>query len=75
LRDQKDKVLETLTSPDLVQEGDFGTLLSLKLFSRTPLSRKFLLVVYRELGVSDGFILTAYFTNQFSTRRRVVWRR
>jgi len=74
LRKQKDKVLQTLTSPDLVQEGDLGTLLSAKLFARTPLTEKFLVVIYRELGDTDGFVLTAYFTKELSKRRRILWK-
>jgi len=74
LRKQKDKVLQTLTSPDLVQEGDLGTLLSAKLFPRTPLTEKFLVVIYRELGDTDGFVLTAYFTKELSKRRRILWK-
>lgn len=34
LEDQKDRVLETLTSPDMIQEGDFGTLLCAKLYMK-----------------------------------------
>ena len=74
MKGQKDRVLETLTSPDAVQEGDFDTLLCAKSYPRTPLSEKTLVVVYKELGQTDGFVLTAYFTNELSKRRRTIWR-
>lgn len=42
-----EEVLETLAGPDMIQEGDFGELLALKLYSGTPLGEKFLVVAYR----------------------------
>ena len=75
MHSQKEEVLQTVDSPDVVQTGDFDTLLAAKHFSQTPLTEKFLVVVYRELGHADGFILTAYFTNELSKRRKTVWRR
>jgi hypothetical protein len=75
LQDQKEKVLDTLASPDLIQEGDVDTLISARHYSDTPVNEKFLVVVYREVGETDGFVLTAYFTNEPSGRRRVLWSR
>ncbi len=74
LQSQKEKVLETLSSPDAVHLGDFDTLLAAKHCSRTPLTEKFLVVVYKELGRADGFILTAYFTTELSRRRQTLWK-
>ncbi|OGL43691.1 MAG: hypothetical protein A2161_21705 [Candidatus Schekmanbacteria bacterium RBG_13_48_7] len=73
--EQREKVIETITGPDLILEGDFGELMALKFYSHTPLTKKYLSVVYKELSPADGFILTAYFTNQPSNRRKVVWKR
>ena len=72
---QKDKVEETVSNPDIVQEGDFGELLAARLYPKTPLTRKYLVVAYKEIPKKDGFILTAYFTNMPSKRRRVLWKR
>ncbi len=74
IKSQKENVLETVALPDLLQEGDLGSLIAAKFYPRTPLTRKFLVVVYRELTETDGFVLTAYFTNRPSDRRRVVWK-
>lgn len=71
---QKEKVIETISNPDLVQAGDFGELLAIRLYPETPLTRKNLVVAYRELSGQDGFILTAYFTNTPSKRRKVLWK-
>jgi len=75
LADQQEQVLETVTAPDLILEGDIGELLAVRFYSSTPLTAKHLIVAYREAGPDDGFILTAYFTSRPSTRRNVLWRR
>ena len=65
----------TVSTPDQVQEGDAGELLAVRLFPSTPLSRKYVVVVYRETSAEDGFVITAYLTSSPSTGRRVVWTR
>jgi len=72
---QREQVLETLAEPDMIQQGDFGELLASRFYPETPLTRKFLVVVYREVGPDDGFILTAYLTNRPSARRVTLWKR
>jgi len=74
MKKQRAKVLETLNNPDMVQEGDMGTLIAVKFFPKTPLTEKFLSVIYREISTDDGFILTAYFTNRPLKRRKILWR-
>jgi hypothetical protein len=72
---QREQVLETLAEPDMIQQGDFGELLAVRLYPETPLTRKFLVVVYREISSEDGFILTAYLTSRSSARRVTIWKR
>src|SRR6266478_8687934 len=72
---QRERVLETLAEPDMIQEGDFGTLLAVRLYLDTPLTRKYLVVVYRETSSEDGFVLTAYLASQLSARRDTLWKR
>ena len=72
---QRERVLATLTEPDMIQEGDFGTLLAVRLYPQTPLSRKYLVVVYRESSSADGLFLTAYLASQLSARRGTLWKR
>jgi hypothetical protein len=43
--------LETLEEPDGIQKGDFGDLLAIRLYPKTPLIRKYLVVVYREISL------------------------
>jgi hypothetical protein len=73
MADQRDRVLETVAEPDSLLEGDEGALMAAHFYATTPLTRKFLVVPYREVSSEDGFILTAYFTNRLSTNRRTVW--
>ena len=72
---QRERVVETLAEPDIIQEGDFGTLLAARLYPETPLTRKYLVVVYRETSSEDGFVLTAYLASQLSARRDTLWKR
>jgi len=71
---QRERVLETLGKPDMIQEGDFGELLALRFFTQTPLTSKFLVVVYKEVSSDDGFILTAYFMSRSAAGRRTIWK-
>lgn len=72
---QRDRVVETISDPDLIQEGDFGELLAVRFYSKTPLTQKHLVVAYKEAGGQEGFVLTAYFAGSFSKRREVIWKR
>lgn len=73
--DEKEKIVETLGNPNLIQEGDFETLLAIRFYEKTPMTSKYLVVVYKELDKNDGFVLTAYFTNKESERRDIIWMR
>jgi len=72
---ERERVLEALAEPDMIQQGDFGELLAIRFYSETPLTSKFLVVAYKEVSPDDGFILTAYLTSRPSTRRVVIWKR
>jgi hypothetical protein len=74
MADQEERILETLAAPDYVQEGDSGTMIAVKSYTKTPLSQKSCAVVYREVSDVDGFVVTAYFTSQAAAWRRVTWR-
>ena len=75
LADQRERLLGTVADPDLVPDGDDGELLAVRLYEHTPLTRKHLVVAYRETGPTDGFVLTAYFTRRPSARRLTIWTR
>ena len=72
----KEKVIQTLSDPDTILEGDFGALIACRLYSKTPVTHdKYLCVVYKELSKNEGFMLTAYFASNLSKRRKVLWNR
>ena len=75
MNEQRDRALETLVGPDMIQEGDFGELLAVRFYAETPLTSKYLVVAYREVNAEDGFILTSYLSSRPLARRRVIWKR
>ncbi len=70
----EERILEVVSSPDYVQEGDSATLIAVKHYPKTALTEKYWAVVYRELSEEDGFVLTAYLTSKPSERRKTVWK-
>jgi hypothetical protein len=68
-------ILKTIENPDFILAGDFGELIAIRLFEKTPVTNdKYLTVVYKETGILDGFILTAYFSRSINKTRRIVWK-
>lgn len=68
LKDKEQEVLRTIASPSLVQKGDVGTLMAVR-----KTNDKYLVVVYKELSETDGFVITAYYTKVLR-RRLVLWK-
>jgi hypothetical protein len=67
--------METISSPDFVQEGGKGALLAIRKFKKTPISdNKYCTVVYKPL-VAEGFMITAYFKRRPSFRRNLIWKK
>lgn len=68
-------IVETIENPDLIIAGDFGELIAVKLYNKTPVTQyKYLTVVYKESSTIDGFLLTAYFSRSINKKRRIVWK-
>lgn len=68
-------VSQTIAAPDLIQAGDTGELLALRVYENTQLGRIYVVVAYREISQLEGFVLTAYLTRRPSQRRKVLWMR
>jgi hypothetical protein len=66
-------VLGVVGTPDAVHAGDSGELLAI---ARWP-GRGHLVVVYREVSSTDGFVITAFFTTRIGQieRRRLIWQK
>ena len=74
MENQLDKVLETIENPPYILEGDYGELLAVNFYEKTPLTEKYLIVVYKEVSAVNGFVITSYFTGGPSKRRKVIWK-
>lgn len=64
------EVLETVENPEFVVQGNKRTLKASKNISRN----KWLVVIYKELSKTDGFIITAYFLST-KPKGKVIWQR
>ncbi len=62
-------VLDTVEKPDFAIRGSHGALKAV----RSMGSKKWLVVVYREVSKRDGFIITAYFLAK-KPKGEVIWR-
>ena len=68
-------VIETIENPDFIVAGDFGELIAIKLYKKTPVTEnKYLIIAYNETSKLDGFILTAYFSRGVNRKRRTLWK-
>lgn len=72
LAGRRDETLRTVETPDMVVKGQSGELLAVQL--RTPLS---LVVIYKEISHTEGFIITAFQTSKIKSllkTRKTIWR-
>jgi len=67
------EVLETLQVPEAIYEGKSGELFA----ARQMQPGKYLIVIYREVGPEDGFVITAFLTSRINQveRRTRLWPR
>lgn len=65
---RSDKVLSAIEAPDYVTQGYGNALVALKRMGR----KKFMAVIYKETGMKDGFIITAFLTNRVQIDKEVV---
>jgi hypothetical protein len=71
LKDKKELVLNTITEPDYIFDGNEGALMAVQEIT----GGKLLVVIYKENSSSDGFIVTAFPTRRFKSlkKRRQIW--
>ncbi len=75
LAGQEKRVLATIESPETVLRGDYGEKLAVRFYKTTPLTSKYMVVAYKELNESDGFVVTAYFSRKVADWRQILWKR
>jgi len=74
MKGEEDKIPEVVNNPDLVQQGDAGSLLAVKKFDNTPVTKnKYLTVAYKEHSPTDGFVLTSYYSSNLRNRK-ILWK-
>jgi len=76
MKDNLDKLIETVENPDMILKGVSDELRAVKFFKQTHLGAKYLMVAYKEFK-DDGFIITAYKTSKIDkiVRRSVIWKK
>ncbi len=71
-----EKVMETISDPEIVVEGDGGESLALRLYAETNITRKTVVAVFRDNP--DGFVITAFMTSEpdrITRKRSILWKR
>jgi len=71
LAGRRPTVLEAISAPNRVLTGNLGELLAVKDIGEG----KYLVVVYKETGSNDGFVVTAFLTRRAESlnRKEQVW--
>ena len=68
-----DSVLEVINNPEIIIEGDNNELIAIQRFNN-----KHLVVIYKEVDIEDGFVITAFITSQISKvkkDRKIIWKK
>jgi hypothetical protein len=66
-------IVETVHSPDAVYAGDDMCLIAEKFFRE--LNNKFVIVVYKEISESDGFIITSFLSKKsVGLKKKSLWK-
>ena len=65
-----DDVLDTIANPELILAGHRGSLIAVRNYGH----RRYLMVIYRRVAQDDGFVITAFFTDEVD-RKRTIWQR
>lgn len=68
------EILETIESPSIIFEGNNGGLIAVS--NKLEQIDKFIVVVYKETGLNNGFIITAYISNkeQKFEKKKIIWK-
>ena len=65
------EVLEAVEEPEAIYEGKTGECIAVRQIEKG----KYIVVIYREMGKEDGFVITAFLTRRKKQieRRRKIW--
>lgn len=75
MQNQRRRIKETLVDPDEIRASIHSTQtwLFYKLYAKTPVTTKFLLVIVKVLD-EEGFIVTAFFTDKIK-KGDLIWKK
>ena len=75
MKGQQPKIKETLADPDIIiiSKYDKAVLLYHKLYSKTPVGEKYLLVAVKVLQ-DDAFVMTSFFTDKIK-KGEIKWQK
>ncbi|MGI8637515.1 MAG: hypothetical protein ACR2KZ_19125 [Segetibacter sp.] len=68
------EILETIENPQSIYQGNRDELIAVSV-KQEP-TNKFIVVVYKEIDSTDGFVITAYISNkedQFE-KKKILWK-
>jgi len=68
-----DSVLESVNDPEEIIDGDEGEKIAIKRFNN-----KYMVTMYRETDVVDGFVITAFITSEIERvrkNRKTIWKK
>jgi hypothetical protein len=68
------EILDTLENPKILYEGMYGELIAIG--NKLEQTNKFIVVIYKETELNDGFIITAYLSSkeQKFEKKKVLWK-
>ena len=68
MADKRQGLSEAIRAPDAVYEGKGSTLVAVQ-----RADNLYLVVIYKEIGEADGFVVTSYLTRRLG-RRKLIWK-
>ncbi len=67
------EILEAIENPDIIYAGNNDAKIAIKKFQER--NDKFVVVVYKEISDTDGFVITAYLSNmQQQLNKTIIWK-
>lgn len=68
------EILDTIENPAIIFQGEHGGFIAVSF--KLDIASKFIVVVYKETSMSDGFVITAYLSNkeQKFTNKIILWK-
>jgi len=75
MKNQRYRIKESLVNPDEIRESERSPQIWLfyKLYAKTPVTQKFMLVVV-QVKDGEGFIVTAFFTDKIK-KGDIIWKK